>query len=503
MNYVYRNMTVEYLFKENTCLFSGYNDYTLPSDWEKYERFIFLLTLPNWYDEMKLVSWINDYENILRHFCHTVSSKPIYIFKLENYQCPTWNKGHVLDKALNKFNTDLFNLSPNVSILDLKKFKRDWMPDLRYYYMYQAFIPPHYGTEFQCWFEQICARETMPAKKCLVLDLDNTLWGGILSEDGAAHLQISGSYPGNVYQDFQHLVLAVKRAGGVLCIASKNDPKAVKKCFEDRRDLAVKWDDFILHKISWQSKYISVQEIVSELNIGLDSVVFIDDSSLEREEMRYYCPEVVIPDFPKEIYLRPAYFAKLFEQYFSQNTQFSDSNKTDLYVKKLRADQERAKFSSLADYLTNLNMKLHYEEFSENNMERIGELINKSNQFNLTTHRYTKEKLSEMAKTHWISCVNVADKFGDLGICGVCIVKCQTNIAEVDTFLLSCRVLGRDIEFSYMKYIEQILRKRNIKHIKSYYIPTAKNMKVEFFYEKCGFTLNSVESGCKIYTKEL
>lgn len=503
MNYVYRNTTVEYLFKENTCSFSGYNDYTLPADWEKYERFIFLLTLPNWYEETKLVSWIGDYKNILINFCNMVSGKPIYVCKLENYQCPVWNRGHILDKALNKFNTDLFNLSPNVNILDLKKFKQDWVPDLRYYYMYQALIPPHYGAEFQCWFEQICTREIMPAKKCLVLDLDNTLWGGVLSEDGSANLQISGSYPGNVYQDFQRLVLAVKQAGIVLCIASKNDPETVKKCFEQRSDLLVRWDDFILHKISWQAKYISVQEIASELNIGLDSVVFVDDSSLEREEMKYYCPEVIIPDFPKEIYSRPTYFAKLFEQYFSQNMQFSDVNKTDLYMKKIRADQERDKFSSLADYLKNLNIKLHYEELAENNMERISELINKSNQFNLTTHRYTKEKLGEMAKTHWISCVDVADKFGNLGICGVSIVKYQANTAEIDTFLLSCRVLGRDIEFSYMKYIEDTLKKKNIKRIKSCYVPTSKNMKVEFFYEKCGFTLDSVNSGCKIYIKEL
>ena len=503
MKYIYRNTAVEYLFPKDEYMYSSYGDLTVIND-AKIDTFIYSNFLPFEYDLQLLKKWINDYKQAIVQHSTIYSNKKIFVIKLENYHYKNLNLSDFsLINAINDFNYTMSKL-PNINIIDISDFVSLKEIDYKYYYTFNAIISPLVKNEFQKWFANKLSIYTRTSKKCLVLDLDNTLWGGILSEDGIENLAISGNYPGNAFSAFQKMILELKKIGVILCIASKNDEKLVLDCFNKRDDLILEYDDFIIKKISWNEKNKAIFEIAKELNIGLDSIVFIDDNPQERDLIKSFCPAVTVLDFPQEPYLLTKYFSIEFENLFAKTTITEDDKiKSELYEKKLKADAEKILFENIDDYINNLNIEVQYQIATEYNLKRIHELINKTNTFNTTTKRYSFEELSELSQNSYISAIKVKDKFGDLGIVGCSIVKIENGIAIIDSFMLSCRVLGRKIEYTYLNMLKEKLRQKNVKEIIGIIVPTERNIVAQIFYSNAGFEKILSNDSKQLYKLEI
>ena len=275
--------------------------------------------------------------------------------------------------------------------------------------------------------------------------------------------------------------------------------------------MVLKKDIFASWRINWKDKATNIKELAEELNIGLDSLVFVDDNPTERELIKQVLPMVEVPEFPAQPYELPMFFKKLVEDYFKvYSITKEDKMKTEQYKANAQRVQAQRSFVDFDAFLESLDIQMTIEAANEFNIPRIAQMTQKTNQFNLTTKRYTDADVRSFMQASWkIWCISVADKFGDNGITGCIMVKptpvpsLKGRAYEIDTFLLSCRILGKGIEIAFIKKIFSILKGEGIKEVKAIYIPTAKNAQVKDFYEKCGFTLFSKKEGEKLYKIDL
>jgi len=327
------------------------------------------------------------------------------------------------------------------------------------------------------------------SKRCIVLDLDNTLWGGIIGEDGFDRIKLGSGPPGNAYVEFQKYLLGLHNRGILLAINSKNNLDDALEVIEKHPDMVLKKEHFACMKINWNDKVSNIQEISHELNFGLENFVFIDDDPINRELMKSTLPQVLTIDFPKD----PSNYVKALEDmnYFNVlKITDEDKKRGKMYTQqKERKDFEKLT-PNLQDFLKNMELKVTIKEADKFSIPRISQLILKTNQFNLTTKRYQLEDVQKFSEDDnvLIGCVQVEDKFGDNGITGAFIVhKDGTKEWVLDTFLLSCRVMGREIEKSILAYIIKKAKDNNVNKIKAEYIPTQKNKPIENFLPNCGF----------------
>lgn len=292
---------------------------------------------------------------------------------------------------------------------------------------------------------------TSASKKLLVLDLDNTLWGGIAGEDGIGGIEISNDGVGRAYYDFQKSILSLKRRGVLLAICSKNNEADVKGIFESHPDMVLSWDDFVVRKINWTDKATNIKEIVTELNIGFESVVFIDDNPAERQWVNNSLPGVMVPDFPEEPSLLPDLISKLHVFDTFSITQ-DDLDKTEKYQSESARRQVERESITYDEFLGSLDIKCRVFELNSEYLKRAAQLVNKTNQFNLSTKRYTESQLLSYAESDQsdVLLLGVSDKFGDYGIVGLAILVRADAGTTVDTFLLSCRVLGKKVEEAFL-----------------------------------------------------
>ncbi|MBA7536951.1 hypothetical protein ES705_29217 [subsurface metagenome] len=328
-------------------------------------------------------------------------------------------------------------------------------------------------------------------KKCLVLDLDNTLWGGIIGEDGIDGIKLGKDNIGNVYYNFQKIIAEIKKKGILLVLCSKNNLDDAKEVFEKHEFSILKWDDFIIKKIDWKPKYENIKEIARELNIGDDSLVFIDDNPFEREIVGTNT-EVVVPEFPENIEDLMDFILEVDERYFSKmNITNEDTQKTKQYIDNVKREEIKASTKTLEEYVRTLKMELTIEPFKDVNLARISQLTQKTNQFNFTTKRYSENDISNLShnSNNIIFTGRVKDKFGDYGIVLLLIVEVQSKQAFIDTFLMSCRVIGRFVENTFINKIIEILKFKGVEKIFASYIPTKKNILVKEKYDEFGFDL--------------
>lgn len=266
--------------------------------------------------------------------------------------------------------------------------------------------------------------------------------------------------------------------------------------------MVLKKDNFATWRINWTDKGTNIREMAEELNIGLDSFVFVDDNPTERELIRQTLPMVTVPEFPAQPYELPIFFRELVEKYFRvYSVTGEDKKKTEQYKANAQRTQAQKSFVDFDAFLNSLDIQITIEQANEFNIPRIAQMTQKTNQFNLTTRRYTDADVRGFVEQGWkIWCISVADKFGDNGITGCVMV----NDSEIDTFLLSCRILGKGIEVAFAKKILSMLREDSCTELSAQYLPTTKNAQVKDFYEKCGFTCTTENvSGCKGYTIKL
>ncbi len=343
--------------------------------------------------------------------------------------------------------------------------------------------------------------------KCLALDLDNTLWGGVLGEDGIEGIKLSQVKEGSVYYDLQKRIKEIKNTGVVLAILSKNNHEDVLKALDGHPNMILKSDDFVGIYANWDEKSQNIQKLAKELNIGIDSFVFFDDNPLEREAMKIMQPQVVVVNFPKDITQLEKNAIDIYERYFlSFKTTKEDSQKTDMYKAELVRKQKRDSFISIEDYIKSLEISISIHKLRKEEVERTAQLTQKTNQFNVTTKRYTPADIIKLAKSDSfeIYTCSASDKYGDSGLVSVLIIEYKDSTAYIDTFLMSCRVMGRTIENSIIQRIEDILVAKQKKLIKATYFPTAKNEPVAFLFEKLGFDVEHLnQDGSKNYCKIL
>ena len=340
-------------------------------------------------------------------------------------------------------------------------------------------------------------------KKCIAVDLDNTLWGGVIGEDGVEGIQLSNHKEGARYYDAQRILKKMKEQGVMLAILSKNNVADVEPVF-GHPDMILQHEDFVAEVINWEPKSVNIRQLAKDLNIGLDSFVFLDDNPAEREQMKAECPEVTVIEFPKDSALLPDTLEKAYNDCFlSLEVTGEDANKTAMYRAESLRKAEMTAATSVEDFLKKLGMTMTIHRMQPEEEKRVVQLVNKTNQFNVTTRRYSEEEIRALARAGDIITVHMADKYGDQGLVAVLILKYEGRCAVIDTFLMSCRVMGRNAENEIMARIRGMLETKGMTEIKAEYIRTAKNAPVRDLFEKLGFTLTGQSDDRKQYISEL
>ncbi len=326
-------------------------------------------------------------------------------------------------------------------------------------------------------------------KKCAVLDLDNTLWGGVIGDDGIDNIQIGELGTGRAFSDFQKWLKELKHRGILLAVCSKNNEDTAKEPFEKHPEMVLRLSDFAIFVANWNDKASNIKYIQQTLNIGMDSMVFIDDNPFERNLVREMIPEITVPELPEDPALYLSFLKK--ENFFETGSYSAgDSDRTQQYRAEAQRVQLQQSFGSIDDYLRSLEMIGKAAPFDSFNIPRISQLTQRSNQFNLRTVRYTEGEIADIAASdNYITLYfTLKDKFGDHGLISVVILEKQEDGLFIDTWLMSCRVLKRTAEEFIINTVVRSAKEKGYSKIIGEYIPTAKNKMVEDIYDKLGFS---------------
>ena len=336
----------------------------------------------------------------------------------------------------------------------------------------------------------VVKRDSRVPKKALLLDLDNTLWGGLAGENDITPITLSDSGSGLAYKNFQRVIRQMRFEGVALGIVSKNNDEDALEIINKHPHMVLREEDFAIVKINWQDKATNIAEVATELNIGLDSLVFVDDNPAERDLIREALPMVIVPDFPDRAEDLPDFAIGLYEDYFAKNIVTpEDRKKTEDYKANAKRNELKEVAVDFDSYLEGLEMKL-IRVSADDNKDRFEQLVNKTNQFNLTTLRFPASEVSDVLsdKDKEVFLYKVVDKFGDNGIVVVGILD-FTERALISEFTMSCRVMGRNIENAIVEDFENAARKRGYDTLYAKYIPTAKNKPVADLYDKLGYEI--------------
>jgi FkbH-like protein len=330
--------------------------------------------------------------------------------------------------------------------------------------------------------------------KCVILDLDNTLWGGVIGDDGLAGIVLGEFDEGEAFVAFQRFLKELSRRGIILAVVSKNDEATARRPFTDHPHMVLRPEDIAVFIANWENKVDNIRTVQRVLNIGLDSMVFVDDNPFERDLVRKLLPEVIVPDLPDD----PALYVRaLTQEGFLETASYSpaDQTRTAQYREEAQRELARVSYHSIDEYLSSLGMTIKVERFSPFALPRIAQLIQRSNQFNLTTRRYNETDCEQMMHrgdgTVPIA-VTLADRFGDYGLISIVILRQSDETLEIDTYLMSCRVLKRGVEQFIMNCIVDYARRVGVTRVIGSYTPTAKNSMVKDFYAAFGFRQTGV-----------
>jgi len=334
-------------------------------------------------------------------------------------------------------------------------------------------------------------------RKCLVLDCDGVLWGGVVGEDGLAGLRLGPEHPGASYLDFQREVLNLARRGVVLALCSKNNEPDVWEVFDKHPHMLLTRDDIAAWRIDWNDKAANIRALAEELNLGLDSFVFVDDSPFEVELVRSQLPEVAVLHLPEAGAVGNRDILAGCGLFDGLTRSAEDGARGAMYRAEAGRRKLRTEISDMRAYYQSLEMRLDIRRAGDWSMARIAQLTQKTNQFNLTTRRYTEDDVRAMAASadHEVVCVALADRFGDMGIIGAAIVALGSDgQAVLETFLLSCRAIGRGVETAFLAEVLALLRARGVRRAVGLYLPTPKNAQVQEFYAAQGFAPQAPEA---------
>ena len=388
--------------------------------------------------------------------------------------------------------------SPNLKLVDIDKIiasvSVDNSVDLRFFYSSKALYSIDFFKAYSLFVKPFFMSANGNAKKALIFDCDNTLWNGILGEDGFNNIEMSTSTnKGRIFAEIQSIALELNNQGILIGICSKNNPKDVDEVIEFHPDMLLRKEYIAVNKSNWSDKVTNLQNIAQELNIGLDSLVFIDDSSFEVNMIREKLPAVTALQVPGKLHEYPKMLREKKSLFYNLSSTIEDKTKIKMYKQQTKREASKKDFNDIEDYLSALELKLIIYEDDETIIPRMSQMSQKTNQFNLTTKRYTEADIKNFidAPDYDVYAFSAIDKFGDNGITGLSIiaVKNKNKIAEaeIDTFLMSCRVIGRNIEYRFIYEILNSIHARGINKVRATYVPSEKNSQVESFYKNVGF----------------
>ncbi len=326
-------------------------------------------------------------------------------------------------------------------------------------------------------------------KKCVILDLDNTTWGGIIGDDGIENIQLGSLGIGKAFSEFQYWIKKLKSRGIIVAVCSKNTESVAKEVFEKHPDMVLHLEDVAVFVANWENKVDNIRHIQSILNIGFDSIVFLDDNPFERNIIRENIPGICVPELPEDPaeYLEYLYSLNLFETISFTD---EDSQRTKLYQTEAQRITVQKKFNNEDDFLKSLDMVSIVEPFNKFNTPRVAQLSQRSNQFNLRTVRYSDADIEALASSqnHYTFSFTLEDKFGDNGlICVIVLSRESADIAFIETWFMSCRVLKRGMEQFVLNTIASFVKSKGFTQLKGEYLPTTKNEMVKDHFEKLGF----------------
>ena len=370
--------------------------------------------------------------------------------------------------------------------LNIFDYKQYFLGDIKISFKFLPFL----AEEFLGFIKPFLGKN----RKCIVLDLDNTLWGGIVGEDGYDGINLGATPPGNAFVEFQKYLLALNKRGIILAINSKNNENDALKVIREHPNMILREENFSAMRINWNDKISNMKDISNELNIGLDSLVFIDDDNVNRELMKKAIPEVLTIDVQKD----PSSYVQTLQEINDLNVlkiTDEDENRSKMYSEQKKRNEVYQKTSNLEEFLKDLEIQVNIKRADSFSIPRISQLTLKTNQFNLTTKRYQENEIRQMSNNEqfFIVSVNVKDKFGDNGISGTFIVEKKSNEWIIDTFLLSCRVIGRGVEIGIMSYLLQEAKNQGISSVRGEFIPTEKNQPASTLFQECDFIKNGNE----------
>lgn len=340
----------------------------------------------------------------------------------------------------------------------------------------------------QCILDKVRIENSVP-KKVLLLDLDNTLWGGLAGETDHTPIVLSEEHSGLAYKNLQRVILQMQKQGVLLGIVSKNNEEDVNGILSEHPHMVLRPECFAIQKVNWKPKHENIQEIAEELNLGLDSFVFFDDNAAERQLIKEMLPQVAVPDFPEKAEDLAGAMTAIYQEYFAKAfLTGEDLEKTKQYADNVKRNELKNSAGSFADYLKQLEITMERVDAAAN-VERLTQLVNKTNQFNLTTKRYTQSEIQQILSDEdkRVYLYDVKDRFGDNGVVAAVIVDLSGEVPEVEEFVMSCRIMGKNIEDAIIEDVEQDLKGAGYDKLKGSYIPTAKNKPVAQLYERLGY----------------
>ncbi len=436
----------------------------------------------------------------------------IYLVVMDALQAPLEHLLDPLDAARGQGAVDrllaglraLSGLSPRLVIVDwawqTRRSGLDSYIDPRLWYLARMRLnPPGLAALADLVAVHVAAYRGL-TRKVAIVDLDNTLWGGVVGEDGLAGLELGGDGQGLAFQEFQRELLRLHDIGIVLAVCSKNNPADAWEVFDHHEGMILRREHLASARINWQDKATNLREIAEELSLGLDSFVFLDDNPVEREWVRTALPEVLTPDLPADVVLRPGFLREL-PAFRRLHLTAEDLGRAESYKAEARRRNLREEAGSLQDFLASLEQEITIQPVHAGTMARAAQMCQRTNQFNLTTHRYTVADLEHLLADPAVEAYTVAvrDRFGDSGITGLAILRLSADVAELDSFLLSCRVLGRGVEDTLLTFLAGRARARGARALLGRYIPTAKNGQTAAFYPAHGFQPAPGDSGGALF----
>ncbi len=375
--------------------------------------------------------------------------------------------------------------------------------DFKLYNLSKTLYTISYWKEYVYLVSPVLLKVTGKAKKAVIFDCDNTLWKGILGEDGFDGIDMSEhSKVGGIYHQAQNVAVWLSKHGVLIGLCSKNNLEDVDDVIARHPDMALKNDNIVISEVNWNDKASNLRAIAETLNIGLDSLVFVDDSDFEINLIKEQLPQVLCMQVPEAIYDYPSKLSEIINTYFFFSDSKADLDKTNQYKQQAERAKQKSKFADIIEYLRSLEMEIAFGVDQEDEAERVAQLTQKTNQLNVCTTRYTQaqiENIKDSATQSYIS-LSVKDKYGDSGLTGVAVVSYADGKGIIDDFLMSCRVMGRNIEFAFIDYIIGFLKDKGCITVSAKYLPTQKNKPVSDFFEKCGFHVVTENEAGKEYT---